>query len=236
MAEPEQAELRSFIYDFTGKPPPGRLFIDTNVVIALQLHEMAMGPPPLSTGKPYGRKSPGLVDFLRRARIAGAELLITPAVVEEVFHVACRKLLTPKQEHHGCSDSKELRRKHPDEFTAAVKNALKSTQAALKSIGKHSIMIEMPICDDARRVGRKIIDAFTGLVENVPQIGGKDALHIVTASLLNCTGYISNDGDFRFVAGRIVYCETQNQLFARCNIAIDAKRLSLAEMANIKVA
>ncbi len=84
------AKLRAFADDFTDQPCPGRLFLDTNVVLAIQQHEMAMAPPP-NAPRPYGRMNQPLADFLRRARRTGAELIVTPAVVEEVFHVSLMK-------------------------------------------------------------------------------------------------------------------------------------------------
>jgi predicted nucleic acid-binding protein len=202
----ELADLRAFVDDFTQKSCPSRLFLDTNVVIAIHHHEMAMAPPAKVT-LPYGRKNSVLIDFLRRARIAGSELVVTPVVVEELFHICYMKAI--KNMERNCSGPKELRRDYPADFSTARTNAHKATLAALTSVSKHSVLLQMPIGasgDTPRKLGRKIVDAFMSLVAKAHQLDGKDAMHMVMAKLLGCEAFVSNDGDFRFVSGEIVYC------------------------------
>lgn len=212
MSSSSKAELRAFKEDIDvlDKAAPNRIFLDTNTIISLHQHEMAVGPKPPNLSGTYGRRRPALIDFLRRAKIAGRELVISPAVVEEVFYYCWRKVLKPELNNYGCGDEKELRRKHPDNFAAAKTNATKATQAALTSAGKHGIVLLAPLVtnvSDPRALGRKIVDSFILIMQSVPQIGGRDAMHIIAAEMLDCKAFASNDGDFRFVSGTIVYCE-----------------------------
>lgn len=200
------AELRAFADDFTQKACPSRLFLDTNIVFALHNHEMAMAPPPKAK-LPYGVLNRALVDFLRRARYAGAELIVTPSVVEELFHVCYMRAV--KKTERPCTTTKQLRREYPADFATARTTACKATLAALTSIGKHSVLFQVPVGtvgDSARKLGRQIVEAFMTTVAKTHQLDGKDAMHMVTAKLLECEAFVSNDGDFRFVAGEVVYC------------------------------
>lgn len=205
------AEVRGFSDSLTASQTsaPARLFLDSNIIINLQRHEMAVGPHAAKIADKLKRRNPALIDFLRRAKIAGAELFITPAVVEEVYHYTWVKSSRPLLKQHSCSDDKELRRKHGADYMAAKRRAVLSTLEALTSARKHGIVLQMPIGeerDSPKTLARKLVDAFTKLLHDVPQLGGKDALHVVTAALLECVWFVSDDGDFRFVPDKIVYC------------------------------
>ena len=208
-----EVDLRAFADDFADKRPPDRLLLDANIVFALQMHEMAMGPKPKGFPGPYGKRNAALVGFLTRARAAGCELFVTPSVVVEVFHVCCRKALRPAMEQHRCDDPKELRWKHREAFVAAKETAAKAMRAALRAVEKHGVVLHAPVGEDSRSLGRKLVAAFATLVERVPEVGAQDALHVVTATALGCKGFASNDGDFRFLKdGCVIYCENPSSV------------------------
>ena len=79
---------------------------------------------------------------------------------------------------------------------------------ALDAVSKQGIGIKWYVGNDtANKLGTKIKDAFLALLEKTPQLDGNDAMHVVTARLMECVMFASTDGDFRFVSDVIVFCE-----------------------------
>ncbi len=91
----------------------------------------------------------------------------------------------------------------------ARSDATKATLAVITSVGKYGVVLQTPVGasgDTPRSFGKSLVDAFMALIKKTDQLDGKDAMHIVTAKLLGCGAFVSNDGDFRFVADEVVFC------------------------------
>lgn len=193
---------------------PKKLFLDTSVVIALRDHEMACVSPRPGE-KRRGKYHAELVSFLSRARASNTQIVLSPGVVEELLHLDMKRALDAVFQQYNCSDSKELRRKHPVEHKAARHQGIKVTKFALASAGKHGAKIVVPVgesSDLSAKVGSKMSEMMLLLVEKCDQIGCADALHIVNAELFECKDFASGDGDFRFVRDITVFCENPSSV------------------------
>jgi predicted nucleic acid-binding protein len=203
---PGLAVVRGFTHRFTDRASATPLlFVDANALIALQEHA-------LSKDRRFP-KHDGLAAFVAHAVSQGSEVITTPAAVEEVAHVLSRRLLRNAQRIRSCVDPKELRRKYPEDFVAAQAKGTRAAKQTIDVSRNHNISIWAPIGttpEDARALGAKTVDMFFALSIRAPYLGAQDAMHIVTCALLECREFVSNDGDFRFAPGVVVYCERPN--------------------------
>lgn len=199
-------------YRDTAAPNPALVLIDACVVIDLVNHEQSMITP--RPGQPRrGRRHSDLVTWLSRQRAAKTRLIVTPAVLEEVFHVLSRDILEGLGKRLRCStcvgaNEKQLRQHHPAEFTKARRDCVVALRGAVMAARKHGAQVWIGDGSaEQSAVGTKILDAFIALVDGCIHVGGKDALHIVTAALVECRAFASRDEGFQHVPGISVYCE-----------------------------
>jgi predicted nucleic acid-binding protein len=193
-AAPGTANVR--LYTDTTQPPE-RVFLDANVVLDIYEHNLAT-----SDRTSRRRKHPDLANLLDRLRTAKCAVLVTPHVLEEVFHILSQRLLRPLLAKAGCADEKELRGKEPAKQAAARHDAVTAFRQAAMAAARKGAVIVLPT---GNVDGKQVHDKFVALLETCPQIGGKDAIHVVTGALLECTHFITRDSDFFHVRTITVY-------------------------------
>jgi predicted nucleic acid-binding protein len=59
--------------------------------------------------------------------------------------------------------------------------------------------------EDEAEAGQAAYEAFVAMLDKCHALGGKDAMHVVTAAACGCTAFISRDSDFTEVQDLIVY-------------------------------
>lgn len=179
-------------------PPPPRVFLDANVVLDIYEHDQAT-----AEGRSSRRqRHPELASFLDRLQAAKCSILVTPHVLEEVFHVVALRILRPLLDRSGCADEKALRSREPAEQATARQAAVKAFRAAVLATVRKGASIVLP---GGAVDGKEVYERFTSLLRACPQIGGKDAVHIITGALLGCTHFVTRDSDFSYVGTITVY-------------------------------
>jgi predicted nucleic acid-binding protein len=180
--------------------PAKKLFLDTNAVLAVTNHELA------TTGK-GGTRNPGLMDLLNAARQHGSDLITTPLVLEEVFHVKNRRVMDEACKKRGRASEKMLRADYPEDHSSARKIALAYLNFSLTSLGKQSVVVKAPVPSGrtAREWGKEMMQAFQIQLSASTTLGPMDAMHIVWGTLLECDAFVSTDSDIRNVPNLKVY-------------------------------
>lgn len=195
----------------TATAPPSLLFLDANIVLDIFEHEAANRGNKTISGA-SARKSPALISCLPRLVAKKSKLFVTPAVLEEVFHVLWLRVLSGAKAKWACSGcaprntpDKEVRRHHPSDFATARAATIRIFTGAWADVRKHSVRIWLP-GDEPGVIGQKVLDAFLATLTRHDGVGGKDALHIATARLFECETFVSRDEGFQEVSGITVYC------------------------------
>ncbi|HEY2408173.1 MAG TPA: hypothetical protein VGI10_19335 [Polyangiaceae bacterium] len=186
------------------------LFLDANVILDIAAHESSMRKK--SDSAFPARAHPDLLGCLSRLKSKSAKIFVTPAVLEEVFHVLWVKLLTHSKQKWACSacapkatPDREVRRHHPSEFTAVRAATIRIFSQSITDMKKHGAHIWIP-GDEPAKVGQKVMEAFLATLTRYDAVGGKDALHIAMAPLFECSAFATRDEGFRQVEGITVYC------------------------------
>ncbi len=197
--------------DDTKTAPATIVFVDANGVIDIFEHELAVNPPK-GGGTWNAQRHSKLVTFLSRSISKKAKIILTPAVLEEVFHVFWRKAYANVGSAcSACSAprarEKVVRQHHAAEFSKARAASLRYLEASIAAAKKHGVAVWLgDTKDPPKDAGTKALAAFVALLDRHDEVGGKDALHIVSASLLDCTAFVSRDEGFQKVQGITVYC------------------------------
>src|SRR5579863_1652457 len=110
---PSPANVR--LYSDKTSALPTRVLLDANVVLDLYEHHLATNVA--ANGRRQGgpRRHADLAEFLDRLNRGASLVIVTPIVLEEVFHVLLTRVLKPVLERFRCDGEKELRKDHPKE-------------------------------------------------------------------------------------------------------------------------
>jgi predicted nucleic acid-binding protein len=198
------AEVRYFAD--IAKPPPGKLYLDTNVII--DLFEFDAAERLKDPQRPPGRLSKLADQLVTAAQRANARLIVTPLAVQEIFHCFSRGPMKALRDQRNCNDDKELRRKHPDEYEKCRKKVRANTRQALLVAKKRGVHMSMPVPgpnETAAAFGVRTLEKFQAIVDGCDTVGAADALHIVFGTFLGCDAFVSSDGDLQAVPGIVVY-------------------------------
>jgi len=185
-------------------PFPPMVCLDANAVFDIWEHELAM------SGRPKKRKHSDLVTCLSRMRAARTQLFVTPHVVEEFFHVTTQSIMRPLYDKHSVRNEKALRKMDPAGHGKGRAEGLKALEEALGALGKHGVIMLLPVGEEPpspASLGKEALDAFKAFLYACADLGGKDAIHLSVAGLLDCTAFISRDGDFHCVRDVVVYSD-----------------------------
>jgi hypothetical protein len=189
--------------------PPSVILLDANAVLDLFAHEAAMG----GKSEPAfpAKKHSALVGCLNRLVSKGTKVVTTPAVLEEVFHVLWLRVLKGYKAKWTCSQcatarsDKDVRRHHPSDFATARAATLAIFLRAVAAAKKHGAKISLS-AGDSSGAGQKVFDAFVITLKKHDAVGGKDALHVATAALLECGAIVTRDEGFRDIPQLTIYC------------------------------
>jgi predicted nucleic acid-binding protein len=187
---------------------PDRIFLDANVVI--DIFENAVALQTATNDRVRGRRRhPELMAFLARARSGQAKLLVTVGVLEEVYHVYTRIIIDGiKVAGDKPANEKKFRDLYPKEYAQAKSQALMFTNKALNEVCKYARVVAPSgwLGDKEIALGEKQCECFLELLQLCHEIGGKDALHVVQARMMNCNAFVSRDGDFKCIPGIVLFC------------------------------
>lgn len=210
MTLPERASrIHSYAEIFGPKNEvPDRIFLDANVVI--DIHENAVALQTARSERVRGkRRHPELMAFLARARSGKAKFLVTVAVLEEVYHVFTRLIIDGIiVAGDKPTNEKKFRDAYPNEYARAKSQALRVTNHALNEVCKYASVVAPSswLGDKEIALGEKQCECFLELLQFCHEIGGKDALHVVQARMMNCNAFVTRDNDFKCVPGIILFC------------------------------
>lgn len=190
---------------------PATLMLDANAVIDLFEHEVAnsgRADPPITS-----RKHSELAGCLNRLVSKKTKLFVTPAVLEEVFHVISNKIVAQLKEKLRCSScsdpkkrEKDFREHHPAEFAKARAATVRLFNRALAAAQKHGVRVWLPDGTAVPPDGANVVKAFAALLDRFDALQGKDALHIATAAMAACNSIATRDAGFRQVDSLTVFC------------------------------
>jgi hypothetical protein len=177
------------------------VLLDTNIVLDVGAHEM------VCRGH-VGRKHEDLVWCLSELRRAGATLFITPDVCEETYHVFYTRCMDQQFGRPRTIKDKVLRDQYPTEYAKVRTNAASLTKNAIADSRKHGAKILVPgLSQEQLKAGDDIFQAFMAMLSRYSSLGGRDAMNIVMATLLDCHSYVTRDCDFDLVDEIEIFCQ-----------------------------
>lgn len=177
-----------------------RVYVDTNVVLDFWDHKRAKGNP----GATHLRCN-DVEQFFTTSRSAQVQLVLSPLVVEEVFHCLRRAHLEELAERYHCGNEKLLRRDFPEAYATGVQNARHEVRKVLSYARQHGAVSLFPVRSGTeRRWGSVVEKMFLHTIETCEGLNAMDALHLVFSVLLRCTHFASSDGGFKDVSGLLL--------------------------------
>lgn len=177
-----------------------RVYVDSNVVIDLWDHKRAKEIP----SAPHLRAD-DVEQFFAVSQSAGVQLVLSPLLVQEVYHYLWRARLEPLRDSYKCKNEKKLRSDYPAAYTAGVKAARHEANKAISHARNYGAVLRFPALGGTEHRWGSVAEAmFFTAIEKCDGLNAMDSLHLAFAVLLRCTHFASSDRDFVGVSGLLL--------------------------------